>query len=197
VPSDDRPDRPADRCSEHPSRAAVARCDVCSRAMCLACAIPVRGGTVGTECLAVALGPDVVIPAPAPRDRGGVVRGWQRLCSAIAVVATLLPWSRFGAGSEPFGAWSDSFRWSMVAAVAAVAALVVCLGRDVRRPVGAAWDVALATIAVVVVVASVLAIARPPAFTSPWLGPWVAAGGGATVLLANAFRRWGAAARNL
>jgi hypothetical protein len=164
--------------------------------MCLTCAIPVRGTTVGSECISIALGPDVPVPEPPPRDVGGMVRAWQRLAAAAAVIATLLPWSRFGAGSEPFGAWSEAFRWSMVAAIAAAVAFVVVVARDVRRSSAVSWDVVVAVAAVTVVVGSALAIARPPAFTSPWLGPWVCAAAGAVVLATSAIVRRGARSSN-
>jgi hypothetical protein len=163
--------------------------------MCLRCAIPVRGGTVGSECLAIVLGPDAPTPAAPRRDVAGMIRTWQRLVAGVAVVATLLPWSRFGAGSGPFGAWSDSFRWSMVAAVASVAAFLLSLVRDARRSSSRSWDVALAVAAGLIVVGSVLAVARPPAFTSPWLGPWIAASAGVIVFGTVSFVRRDVAAR--
>ncbi|HYG72419.1 MAG TPA: hypothetical protein VEC15_09075, partial [Actinomycetota bacterium] len=66
MPGDERAGRGADRCSVHPSEASIATCDVCRRTMCLSCTVPVRGGTVGQECLSIALGPDAP-PPEAPR----------------------------------------------------------------------------------------------------------------------------------
>jgi hypothetical protein len=182
VPGDERSSRGADRCSVHPAQPQVARCEVCDRAMCLACAIPVRGVTVGQECLALTLGDGA--PPPSGPDRPPVdVARWVTFAGfALAVAATLLPWSRFGTGSEPFGAWGDTFRWSLVAGVAAVTGLVLTLlrGRSV-------W--ATPALAVTIVSASILAIVDPPAFTSPWLGPWLALGGGVTALVGASIAR--------
>lgn len=97
-----------------------------------------------------------------------------RIAFAIAVLATILPWSRFGAGAEPFGAWGRSPKWSLVAAIAAVAGLSLSLARRFAPRAGPAWDVVLALAGAVVVAASGLALLRPPEFTSPWLGPWAA-----------------------
>jgi hypothetical protein len=150
--------------------------------MCLACAIPVRGITVGQECLAVTLGDEAPPPSPPERPPVDVAR-WITLGGfAVAVVATLVPWSRFGTGSEPFGAWGDSFRWSLVVAVAAVIGLVLAATRPGSRG-------PLLGAAVIVVSASILAVADPPAFTSPWLGPWLALAGGATSLVGAAMHR--------
>ncbi len=46
-------------------------------------------------------------PPPSAPDRPPVdVARWVTIAGfALAVAATLLPWSRFGTGSEPFGAW--------------------------------------------------------------------------------------------
>jgi hypothetical protein len=54
----------------------------------------------------------------------------------------------------------------------------------------------LAVAAATIVVGSALAIARPPAFTSPWLGPWVCAAAGAIVLATIAIVRRGARSSN-
>ena len=143
--------------------------------MCLACAIPVRGVTVGQECLGLVLG-DEAPPASAPEGPPVDLLQWLTVGGfALAVAATLVPWSRFGTGSEPFGAWGDSFRWSLVVAVAAVAGLVLAATRMRSTIVLAA--------ALVVVVASLLSITDPPAFTSPWLGPWLGLGAGVVALI--------------
>jgi len=142
--------------------------------MCLACAIPVRGGTLGVECLSSALGPDAVPAEAAPLELGRSARMLARIAFALAVLATILPWSRFGAGAEPFGAWSRSPKWSLVAAIAAVAGLSLSLARRFAPRAGPTLDVLLALAGAVVVAASALALLRPPEFTSPWLGPWAA-----------------------
>jgi hypothetical protein len=158
--------------------------------MCLACAIPVRGRALGSECLAAALGPDAPLLELVGREPGTTARRIARASFGLAVVATLLPWSRFGPGSEPFGAWAAVPRWSMLAAVAAVAGLLLSvLGRWSPIPPHAR-DLAMSVAGAVVVAGSALALANPPAFTSPWLGPWVAllAGAAATAASLSAHR---------
>src|SRR2546423_13270757 len=106
-----------ERCSTHPSVPAVTHCADCDRPMCLACAIPVRGGVRGAECL-----PDDAAPAgeddsPSERSRRGAALAG--LGSLAALVTTLFPWTRFGTGSGALGAWGTG-RWSLLAALASV-----------------------------------------------------------------------------
>jgi hypothetical protein len=42
-----------------------------------------------------------------------------------------------------------------------------------------AWDVTIAGLGALVVVASLLSVLFPPAFSRPWLGPWFAVAAGA------------------
>ncbi len=153
--------------------------------MCLACAIPVRGRTLGAECLATALGPDVPVPKLLAREPGAAARTIARAAFGLAVVATILPWSRFGAGSEPFGAWTTRPRWSMVVAGLSVAGLLLSLARRWSRSRASAWDVASVVGGGMIAVGSVLALTRPPAFTSPWLGPWVSLAAGIAAGMAS------------
>jgi hypothetical protein len=147
--------------------------------MCVACATPVRGRAYGAECLGAVLGPDAALAAASvPRPPDTLPRALARLGFALAVAATALPWSRFGPGSEAFGAWSRSGRWSIVAAVAAVLGLVASLAQRSPRLRTSGWDVTLAAIGAGVAAAALLAVAFPAAFSRPWLGPWVAAAGG-------------------
>src|SRR6476661_9740002 len=67
------------RCSIHSGEDSVAACDVCGRAVCIACAIPVRGSVVGQECLSEVLedpppAPDP--PGPPPRARAIALAGF-------------------------------------------------------------------------------------------------------------------------
>jgi len=142
--------------------------------MCLACSTPVRGRTYGSECLPTVLGSD----APTSIEAGEVrpdraIRVITLVGFAVAVVATTLPWSRFGPGSGAFGAWTRAGRWSLVTAAAAVAGLIlaiVSLGRpEPSRP----RDLASAILGGAVAVSSALSVLFPPAFSRPWLGPWV------------------------
>lgn len=141
----------------------------------MTCAVPVRGRVLGPECLGAELGEPAISATPEP-DRA-LAGAWAAVAGAVlALVATAGPWTRTGAGDRPFGAWVPSFRWSMVAAVAAALLL------------GAAWWLRSrgarsgATLVIVcgtmTTVASALAIAFPPTFQVASWGPWVAAIGG-------------------
>ena len=162
------------RCRLHPASHAVATCDVCGRALCLACAIPVRGQTLGAECLVTVLGPEIPVPELPYPEPGAAARAMARWAFAVAVVSTLLPWSRFGVGSGAFGAWTDPPRWSTLTAVAAVAGLLLSLVRGFTRSFDSAWVAALTTAGALVAVGAAMAIWRPPDFSATWLGPWVA-----------------------
>jgi hypothetical protein len=148
--------------------------------MCLACSTPVRGENFGSECLAGVLGPDAGdstdVSTPPP-DRGA--RTFALAAFGVAVLATALPWSRFGPGSEAFGAWTRSGHWSLVAALAAIGGLVITAARLRSRLRDPGWDVAIAALGGLVVVASLLSVLFPPAFSRPWLGPWFAVVAGA------------------
>jgi hypothetical protein len=176
VPSEERTTKSAERCDLHPGRASVARCDGCGRPLCLACATPVRGRVLGAECLAEALGPDS--PAPdlgLPRSRMSRAEVLTGATFALAVAATLLPWARFGEGSGPFGAWSRSFRWSMVAAVAGALGLATWVLRSgLRRGSRGLGKWTATSLAGLVTAGSALAILNPPSFTRPWVGAWLA-----------------------
>jgi hypothetical protein len=94
----------------------------------------------------------------------------------LAAIGTTLPWTRFQEGSGPFGAWGLTPRWSLLTVAGCVAGLVASVlawgGGD-----GAALT-ALRVSAILVVLGAILALARPPAFAPPWLGPWVSLVGG-------------------
>lgn len=168
-----------ERCIHHPGKAAVARCSACAEPICLACAVPVRRRVIGPECLAAELG-DPALTAP-PDPEPAVAGSWVAVAGAVlAVVATIGPWTRTGAGDRLLGAWVPSVRWSMVAAVAAVVLLPAAWWLRTR------WSRTGATIAIVggtaVASGSALAIAFPPTFQEASWGPWLAAVGGAVSL---------------
>jgi hypothetical protein len=143
--------------------------------MCLACSTPVRGQAYGAECLQTVLGTDApaaIEPGDARPDRP--IRTITTIAFGAAVVATTLPWSRFGPGSGAFGAWTRAGRWSLLAAAAAVAGLILSIVSLARPGHNRNRDLAVTIAAGVVAAASLLSIAFPPAFSSPWLGPWVA-----------------------
>jgi hypothetical protein len=140
---------------------------------------------LGPECLEAAIGPDPSLPEVPERDPARGARVATTVAFVAAVVSTALPWSRFGAGSEVFGAWSDTPAWSMVAAVAASLGLVISLVGSFTRRAPPVRDVLLTLVGLGVAAACVLALLRPRPFTSPWLGPWVALGAGLAATIAS------------
>jgi hypothetical protein len=129
------------------------------------------------------------------REPGAGARLVARAGFLVAALTTTLPWSRFGPGSEAFGAWSTETRWSLLAAVAAVGGVLISVARPRVRARGPGWDVAAVTTGAILVLSSILAIARPPAFSSPWLGPWVALVGGLVALVTSTIALVGAHVR--
>ena len=175
-------------CATHPGRPAVARCGVCDRPLCLACAVPVRGEAIGAECLSAVLGDDGV-PAAPERAHRPAAPFLALLGALVALAGTTLPWTRFGPGSGAFGAWSGTMRWSVGAAVAAVVTAALALAlvvRYLRRVVRWGWFVLLTLPAAATGLAALLHAVNPPGFTRPWIGGWVTLGGAATTLLAAA-----------
>jgi hypothetical protein len=163
---------PHERCAHHGARPAIARCDVCGEPICLGCAVPVRGRVLGPGCVAAELGDPALVAPPEP-DR---TRHWPAVTGAVlAVLATAAPWTRTGAGDRPFGAWVLTMRWSIVAAVAAIALLGVAWRWARRDGSGAP----LLVTAAVVVLASALAVVFPPTFQAASWGPWACALGAA------------------
>lgn len=144
---------------------------------------------LGPECLSEVLGND--IPASTPP------RHWRRLRSpadratgallAVAALATLLPWTRFGTGSGFAGAWTFGVRWSMLAACAAELGLGSWLAFG-RHPSVARTAAILAGTAVVV--GSLFAALNPPPFTKPALAPWIALTTGCGAAIVGAYTRF-------
>jgi hypothetical protein len=131
----------------------------------------------GSECLPQVLGDDVPTPAPSSlRARPSVGVMASTAAFVLAALGTTLPWTRFQEGSGPFGAWGLSPRWSLLTVAGCVAGLVasVLAWRGGNGTVLSALRVS----AILVVLGATLAIARPPAFAPPWLGPWVSLVGG-------------------
>lgn len=139
---------------------------------------------LGPECLEAAIGKDPSLPEVPERDPAQRARVVATVAFAAAVVSTALPWSRFGAGSDVFGAWSDTPAWSMVAAIAAISGLVISLVGSFTRRAPPVRDVLETLAGLAVVAACVLALLRPRPFTSPWLGPWVALAAGFAATIA-------------
>lgn len=181
VPVEERTSR-TDRCTQHPGAASVARCDGCGRSLCLTCAIPVRGLVLGTECLAQVLGEDAPVDEPSDTRRLGA----PAIAFLVATTATVAPWTTLGDGSGPLGAWSRSPRWSLLAALAAVAGVLVeAVAR--RLAIGTvARDVADIVLGLAVFAGSVLAWFRPPFPADSVATPWIAAAAGAIAAAAAA-----------
>ena len=145
-----------------------------------------RGQVLGTECLAAALGPDA--PPAEVEPRLGLQSAREMVAGAafaFAVVSTILPWSRFGEGSGPFGAWSRSPRWSLLAAVSATAGLALWIA---LRRLGAhlpRWNGVLTALGGLVAAGGLLAALRPPSFTHAWFAPWIAVAAGIVAVAAS------------
>lgn len=175
-----------ERCPRHLAAAVVGTCDGCGEALCLTCAVPVRGRVLGPVCLEAELGDPPAPPEAVPEDAGRA-RAVTDLGLAATLLATVLPWSGVGLGASPFGAWGTADpRWASVVVLASLggcAAAVTARARWVR--VTDRVDRAVAAAAVLAAVAAVLAILAPPPYTSPAIGPWAAALAG-TVAAAGA-----------
>jgi len=132
---------------------------------------------LGPECLAAELSDPAI--TTSPEEERAVAGSWVAVAGAVlALLATVGPWTRTGAGDRLFGAWVPSVRWSMVAAVAATAVLPFAWWFRIHLARAGAILVILGGTAIAV--ASALAIAFPPTFQSASWGPWVAAIGGMT-----------------
>ncbi len=188
MPTQEPSVRVTGRCSVHPGSVAVAVCDGCGRRMCLSCAVPVRGGTVGNECLVRVLGPDAPEGHPedrrAPGDTAFLLAG---LGFVAAVVAAVVPWTNKLTSSHVRG-FLGSFEtspvsWALASAVAAVVGLAGWLlvrFRPSLRGAVALW--LLAFVGLAAVAGAIVFLADPPFATHPFLGPWlmIAAAGLAT-----------------
>jgi len=137
---------------------------------------------LGPECLAAELG-DPAISTPPEPDRA-VAGSWVTFAGAVlALLATVGPWTRTGAGDRLLGAWVPSVRWSMVAGVAATALLPAAWW--FRTHLTRAGAILMLVGGTAIALASALAIAFPPTFQAASWGPWVAATGG-TIAVAGA-----------
>lgn len=174
------------RCARHQGSRAIAVCDACGEALCLACAVPVRGQVLGPGCL----GEDVAQTQPVGLAAEDRIRLAQDAAIAALALATALPWSGFGLGSGPFGAWGFTPRWASVVTIAAIAGLVTALwSRRRGRRATPSIDDAVRVIASIALGASLLALIAPPAFTSRGVGGWLAATAAAAAVAADTLLR--------
>ena len=170
---------------------------MCGRALCITCAVPVRGRLIGPECL-----PKILEDIPSPQPVAAATRPSGDLLAlvgfALAVVLSAFPWSRFGDSSRYFGAWT--LHWSLVAAVAAIGGLAATLVARYRSLDPRLEIAAYGGFAGVVAVAAVLHYRNPPLLSDATVWPLVAvaaslvAMAGATVkllALLSARRPWG------
>jgi hypothetical protein len=142
--------------------------------------VPVRGLVLGSECLAQVLGEEPATEEPVVRRVS--VPG---AAFAVATLTTLAPWTTLGQGSGPFGAWSTSPRWSMLAAIAAVAGLLLELAAPRLRIGTRIRAIAGIVLGLAVVTGSALAFFRPPFPADSVVTPWIAASAGAVAAAAE------------
>ena len=168
------------RCANHPATASVAACELCGRALCIGCAVPVRGRVIGPECLGSVL---ENAPPPSPPPLAVERRGdWLAIAGfGLVTVLSIFPWSRFGDSSHLFGAWS--LHWSLVATVAAVVGLGFGLFVR-RRPTDALTEACVyGGLGLIVAGAALLHHHHPPPLAAGSDVPWLAVAGGALALV--------------
>lgn len=168
------------RCANHPAVARVGVCDECGRPLCLACAVPVRGRVIGPECLSkVLVDSPPVVHVPGPISARG-----ERLALAgfaVALVASVFPWSRFGSSSRFLDAWAPHLSLLAVGtAVVGVLFVVFDRYRPVDPRIGAA---VLMVLGLVCGAAALMYRRHPPLLSEATNWPWLAiAGAGVAVI---------------
>jgi hypothetical protein len=160
--------------------AAVGTCEICGRAVCIACAVPIRGTIVGPECLAAVLeSPPDSLRVPPPISPVGDLLA--RAGFGLVVALSLLPWSRFGEGSRILGAWA--MNWSLLAAVGAVGGLGLASFPRFRPVDPRLTSSAYAILALSVALGALLHLFRPPLLSEASASPVLALVGAALALL--------------
>lgn len=175
-----------ERCARHPGAEIVGPCDGCGEALCLACAVPVRGRVLGPRCLEAELG-EAAFPDPPPTPPAAdPIRRTADLGLALALLATALPWSSVGLGASPFGAWGADLRWSsLVAAAALLGSAAAATSRARWRRAERRADVVGVASSLVALLGAALAIGFPPPYTTRVVAPWIAGLAAAVALGAN------------
>lgn len=178
-------------CGIHPDRQAVDQCAECGRPACLTCAVPVRGRVLCAECARRVVGEPVRTPI-RPRGLGSRIPDVAAATLlGTALLATVLPWDRFGALTGMLSAWRPRpdpwpFLAGLLLLTAAIASAVVLLRRwpAVLRYSAVAYTAVAAAAAGAVGVA----LLRSPDFTSHTPAPYVALGGALGAALVGAVR---------
>ncbi len=167
------------RCSVHHGSARVGTCSFCGRALCLTCAIPVRGRLIGAECL-----DRVVEDPPEIQVQGPLPKGGDRLAAAafgLVLLLTVFPWTRFEGGHRYFEAWT--FHWSFLAAAAGAVGFAFAM-LALYRPRNPWLESAVyAGCAGAVALGALLYRHHPPLLTRASLMPSLALLGGAVALV--------------
>jgi len=163
-----RPASRKGRCANHPGETQVAACDVCGRPLCVACAVPVRGSVVGPECVAEVV-PDVAEPAVPGRPRSwgqrATVAGF-----SLVLVASILPWARYGDASGWMQAWAP--HWSLLVVTASLAGLVAVYVFRRRRSDPALEAVVLLGLSALALLGAVLHGVHPPPLSTATTVGW-------------------------
>jgi hypothetical protein len=135
---------------------------------------------VGVECVVSVLGEQ-----PQPPVKPGLSRAALAAVAGLGtiVVASLLPWTRFGVGSAFLGGWDAVPSWSLLASTTGVLSFATWWKRGRGPHRGGALIASVGGF--VAAAAALLAAIHPPAFTKPWIGPDLAILGGIAALIAG------------
>ena len=177
-------------CEVHPDRQAVERCAECGRAACLSCAVPVRGQVLCAECARRVVGEPIRGPAPS-RAGSRLPDLVATILLGIALLATLVPWDRFGNLTGMLSAWRlRPDPWPLLAALMLLGATVAAGVVLVRRWPAVLWYSAAAYTALgaAAALAVLVAVLRAPDFTSHTPAPYVAFAGAVGAALAGGMR---------
>ncbi|MGH2682608.1 MAG: hypothetical protein ACRDIX_05175 [Actinomycetota bacterium] len=161
-------------CGIHPDRKAVEHCGECGRAACLACAVPVRGRVLCTECARRVVGEPAPPPAPARGPASRILDVGAASLLGVAFLGTLLPWQRFGTLTGAFSAWRLSNPWPFLSSVLILIATLGAAAVLLRWPPLLRYSAPAYAVAAAMAAAAVgVALLRAPGFTSHTPAPYV------------------------
>lgn len=179
-------------CALHDDRPAVELCADCGRAVCLSCAIPVRGRVLCPECTARLAG----VPAP-PEPARVLPSRWVDVAVAVlfgvGLAMTVPPWDRFGTLTSVLSAWKFLEGWAVVASVALLAGTAAALAPLLWRPrwTGRASGGLRSALAALAATATAVALFGDPDFVIHTPAPYVALAVSTAAGLAGLVRvRW-------